>query len=134
MRVRDILVLLLSIKERFLLKAKLSIGQDVHSLLTIRSQYRCDRRFRKTRYRRARFLNCKKAEDWLPPSIMGKLNANFAWIDTFCSLVSNPKLRIEVRKFDTAKIINPEIHGIDYQHGQHGSILLLRKYNAGIPT
>ena len=30
----------------------------------------------------------------------------------------NPRLRIEVGKFDVAKMINPDIQGVDYQHGQ----------------
>ena len=59
-----------------------------------------------------------KKEGWLPPSIKGKLEANFAWIDKFCSLVPNPKLRIQLGKFDVAKLINPDIQGIDYQQGQ----------------
>ena len=30
----------------------------------------------------------------------------------------NQKLRIEVGKFDTAKMINPHIQGVDYKPGQ----------------
>ena len=103
---------------KVLAKGEVELRQDVHSLLLTRAQYRRSRRFRKTRYRKARFLNRRKPEGWLPPSIRAKLDANFAWIDRFCSLVPNPKLRIEVGKFDTAKMINPEIQSVDYQHGQ----------------
>jgi len=103
---------------KVLAKGEIELRQNVHSLLTTRAQYRRSRRFRKTRYRKARFLNRRKSKGWLPPSIQAKLDANFAWIDKFCSLVPNPKLRIEVGKFDIAKMINPEIHGVDYQHGQ----------------
>lgn len=103
---------------KVLAKGEVELRQDIHSLLVTRAQYRRGRRFRKTRYRKTRFLNRRKSEGWLPPSIQAKLNANFAWIDKFCSLVPNPKLRIEVGKFDTAKMINPEIQGVDYQHGQ----------------
>ena len=103
---------------KVLAKGEIELRQDVHSLLMTRAQYRRGRRFRKTRYRKACFLNRKKPEGWLPPSIQSKLNANFMWIDKFCSLVPNPKLRIEVGKFDIAKMINPEIQGVDYQHGQ----------------
>ena len=103
---------------KILAKGEVELRQDVHSLLLTRAQYRRGRRFRKTRYRKARFLNRRKPEGWLPPSIRAKLDANFAWIDKFCSIVPNPKLRIEVGKFDTAKMINPEIQGVDYQHGQ----------------
>lgn len=105
-------------QDKVLAKGEVELRQDVHSLLLTRAQYRRSRRFRKTRYRKARFLNRKKPKGWLPPSIRAKIDANFSWIDKFCNLVSNPKLRIEVGKFDTAKMINPEIHGVDYQHGQ----------------
>ena len=105
-------------QNKVLAKGEVELRQDVHSLLTTRAMYRRDRRNRKTRYRKPRFLNRKRKEGWLPPSIEGKLNANFFWIDKFCSLVPNPKLHIEVGKFDVAKMINPEIKGVDYQHGQ----------------
>lgn len=105
-------------RDKVLAKGEIELRQDVHSLLMTRAQYRRGRRFRKTRYRKERFLNRRKPEGWLAPSIHAKLDANFAWIDRFCSLVPNPKLRIEVGKFDTAKMINPEIQGVDYQHGQ----------------
>ena len=105
-------------QDNVLVKGEVELRQDVHSLLLTRAQYRRGRRYRKNRYRKARFLNRKKPEGWLPPSIRAKMNANFAWIDKFCSLVPNPKLRIEVGKFDTAKMINSDIQGVDYQHGQ----------------
>jgi hypothetical protein len=105
-------------QDKVLVKGESQLRQDVHSLLLTRAQYRRSRRFRKTRYRKARFLNRKKPEGWLPPSIQAKLDANFAWIDKFCSLVPSPKLRIEVGKFDVAKMINPDIQGVDYQRGQ----------------
>lgn len=105
-------------QDKVLTKGEVELRQDVHSLLLTRAQYRRGRRFRKTRYRRARFLNRRKHEGWLPPSIRAKIDTNFNWINKFCSLVPNPKLRIEVGKFDVAKMINPDIHGVDYQHGQ----------------
>lgn len=105
-------------QNKVLAKGEVELRQDVHSLLLTRAQYRRSRRFRKTRYRKARFLNRRKPKGWLPPSIRAKLEVNFVWIDKFCSLVPNPKLRIEVGKFDIAKMINPDIQGVDYQYGQ----------------
>ena len=105
-------------QDKVLVKGEIELRQDVHSLLMTRAQYRRSRRFRKTRYRKARFLNRKRPEGWLPPSIRAKINANFTWIDKFYGLVPSPKLRIEVGKFDVAKMISPEIQGVDYQHGQ----------------
>lgn len=105
-------------QNKVLAKGEVELRQDVHSLLTTRAMYRRSRRQRKTRYRKPRFLNRKKKEGWLPPSIEGKLNANLFWIDKFCSLVPNPILHIEVGKFDIAKMINPNIKGVEYQQGQ----------------
>lgn len=105
-------------QDKVLVKGEIELRQDVHSLLLTRAQYRRSRRFRKTRYRKARFLNRRKPEGWLPPSIRAKINANFTWIDKFYGLVPSPKLRIEVGKFDMAKMISPDIQGVDYQHGQ----------------
>ena len=99
-------------------KGEVELRQDVHSLLTTRAMYRRNRRNRKTRHRQSRFLNRKRKDGWLPPSIEGKLNANFFWIDKFCNLVPNPILHIEVGKFDIAKMINPSIKGAEYQQGQ----------------
>ena len=105
-------------QNKVLAKGEVELRQDVHSLLTTRAMYRRDRRNRKTRYRKPRFLNRKRKDGWLPPSIEGKLNANFFWIDKFCSLVPNHILHIEVGKFDIAKMINPNIEGVEYQQGQ----------------
>lgn len=105
-------------QNKVLAKGEVELRQDVHSLLTTRAMYRRDRRNRKTRYRKPRFLNRKRKEGWLPPSVEGKLIANFFWIDKFCALVPNPILHIEVGKFDIAKMINPNIKGVEYQQGQ----------------
>lgn len=105
-------------EDKVLFKGQVELRQDVKSNLDTRRSYRRDRRNRKTRYRKARFLNRKKKEAWLPPSIENRVNHTFKWIDKLLSLLPNPKLHIEVGKFDVAKMINPDIHGIDYQQGQ----------------
>lgn len=105
-------------ENKVLYKAEVELRQDISKNIQIRKIYRRDRRNRKTRYRKPRFLNRKRSDKWLPPSIQSRINTTFYWIDKFCNLVPNPKLYIEVGKFDTAKLINPEIQGLDYQHGQ----------------
>lgn len=104
--------------DRILAKGEITLRNDVKSLLDTRRILRRNRRSRKTRYRQARFLNRKKPDNWLPPSIQSKINNEFMWIDRFCSLVPNPKLHIEVGKFDVAKMMNPDIKGKEYQEGQ----------------
>lgn len=104
--------------DKVLAKGEITLRNDVKSLLDTRRLLRRNRRSRKTRYRQSRFLNRKKPDGWLPPSIQSKINNEFMWIDRFCSLVPNPKLHIEVGKFDIAKMINPDIQGKEYQEGQ----------------
>lgn len=105
-------------ENKVLFKGEIELRQDVKSNIDTKHIYRRSRRNRKTRYRQPRFLNRKRSDKWLPPSLQNRVDHTFHWIDTFCSLVSDPILRIEVGKFDTAKMINPEINGVDYQHGQ----------------
>lgn len=107
-------------KNNVLAKGEIELRQDVKSLLETRKTYRSSRRNRKTRYRPARFLNrvSSKKKGWLPPSILSRIDNTFMWIDKFTNLLPNPKVSIEVGKFDIAKMINPKIEGIDYQKGQ----------------
>ena len=98
--------------------AEIELRQDVSSNITIKRIYRSSRRNRKTRYRKPRFQNRKRLEQWLPPSLQNRIDHTCHWIDTFSKLVPTPILHIEVGKFDTAKMINPDINGVDYQHGQ----------------
>ncbi|MDD2260317.1 MAG: RNA-guided endonuclease IscB [Acholeplasmataceae bacterium] len=99
-------------------KGEIELRNDISDNITSRSLFRRNRRSRKTRYRKARWLNRKRKKGWLPPSVQSKLDATFMWIDKFCSLIPNPKLSIEVGKFDITKMINPNIKGEEYQNGQ----------------
>lgn len=105
-------------EDKVLSKGEIELRDDISDNITSRSSLRRSRRNHKTRYRKARWLNRKRKNGWLPPSVQSKINATFMWIDRFCSLVPNPKLSIEVGKFDIAKMINPNISGEEYQNGQ----------------
>lgn len=105
-------------EDKVLFKGEIELRQDVKSNLDTRRMYRRDRRNRKTRYRQPRFLNRKRTDKWLPPSLQNRINHTYHWIDTLTNLVPSPELHIEVGKFDVAKMINPNINGVDYQHGQ----------------
>lgn len=107
-------------KNNVLAKGEIELRQDIKSSLETRKIYRRSRRNRKTRYRPTRFLNrvSSKKNGWLPPSILSRIDNTFMWIDKFTNLLPNPKVSIEVGKFDVAKMINPKIEGVDYQKGQ----------------
>jgi len=105
-------------EDKVFAKGEIELRNDISDNITSRSSLRKNRRAHKTRYRKARWLNRKRKDGWLPPSVQSKIDATFMWIDKFCSLVPNPKLSIEVGKFDIAKMINPNISGEEYQNGQ----------------
>lgn len=103
---------------KVLAKAEIELRQDVKDNLTSKKILRRNRRNRKTRYRKARFLNRgNKKEGWLPPSIESRIQNTFNWIDKFCNLVPKYILNIEVGKFDVQKMLNPNIKGKEYQEG-----------------
>lgn len=103
---------------KVLVKGEIELRDDIHKNMMVRHQARRDRRNRNTRYRKARFLNRKRKEGWLPPTVQSKLNATFMWIDRFESLLPNPILHIEVGKFDIHKMINPDVAKDGYENGQ----------------
>ena len=106
-------------EDKVLDKGEIELRDDVSKNITTKRQYRKSRRHRKTRYREARFLHrtSTKKDGWLPPSIQSRIDNTFFWIDKFISLLPNPKLHIEVGKFDMQKIENPDIKGKEYQEG-----------------
>ena len=117
-------------QNKVIAKGEIQLRNDVKSNLETRKMYRRSRRGRKKRYREARFLNrvSTKKEGWLPPSIQSRINNTFRWIDKFCSLVPNPKLNIEVGKFDVQKMMNPDISGKEYQQGETYGYYSVRYY------
>lgn len=104
--------------DKVLVKGEIELRDDIHKNMQTRSELRRTRRNRNLRYRQARFLNRNRKERWLPPTVKSKLDATFMWIDRFCDLLPNPVLHIEVGKFDTQKMINPDIANEEYQNGQ----------------
>ncbi len=105
-------------ENKVLFKGEVELRQDVKSKIDTKRIYRRSRRNRKTRYRRCRFLNRKRFGKWLPPSLQNRINHTFKWIDKLCSFIPESILHIEVGKFDIAKMINPEVHSVDYSQGQ----------------
>lgn len=91
-------------EDKVLAKGEVELRDGIHEKMELRSILRRVRRNRKTRYRQARFLNRKRKEGWLPPTVQSKLDATFTWIDKFCDLVPNPTLHIEVGKFNVSKL------------------------------
>lgn len=104
-------------QNKVFLKGEIELRQDIKENIETKKIFRKSRHNRKTRYREARFLNRKRKDNWLPPSIQSRIDNQINWINKFTSLLPNSNLIIEVGKFDTAKMINPEIQGVEYQQG-----------------
>jgi len=104
-------------QNKVLAKGEIELRQDVSKNITTKKIYRRSRRNRKTRYRKPRFQNRTRISGWLPPSIQSRIDNQIFWINKFVSLLPKPKIIIEVGKFDTVKMMNPDIIPLNYQQG-----------------
>lgn len=101
---------------------------DIVKLNSERRQYRRVRRNRKTWYRQPRFLNRKRPEGWLAPSIQHKLDSHIKLIGKVKEILPVTKTVIEVAAFDIQKIKNPGIEGEGYQNGEQAGFWNVREY------
>jgi 5-methylcytosine-specific restriction endonuclease McrA len=92
-------------------------GQQIKDALTSRRQLRRGRRGRKTRYREPRFLNRKRPEGWFPPSLQHRVDTTLTWVKRLIRYCPVNSMAVELVKFDLQKLRNPEISGVEYQHG-----------------
>ena len=82
-------------------------------------QRRALRRQRRSqlRYRQPRFLNRKRPEVWLPPSLMHRVQTTETWVKRLLKFCPIREIWMERVKFDTQLMENPEINGKEYQQG-----------------
>jgi len=92
-------------------------GRQISDRLLRRRLLRRGRRYRKTRYRPARFDNRRRPDGWLPPSLRHRVDTVLTWVKRLRKLAPVSHLGMERVKFDTQKLQNPEISGIEYQQG-----------------
>lgn len=92
-------------------------GHLIKTRLDKRREARHKRRSRKTRYRQPRFLNRTRPKGWLPPSLMSRVANIVTWIERLSRFCCVTNISMELVKFDTQKMQNPEISGIEYQQG-----------------
>jgi len=97
--------------------AEVELRQDIKENLATRSMMRRDRRKRKTRYRKPRFLNRKKAKGWLPPSIRSRIESHVKLVTDVTKILPVKNIVVEVGLFDVQALMNPNIEGKEYQNG-----------------
>lgn len=113
-----------------LFSAEVELRNDIVDLLSTRREFRKSRRNRKTRYRKAKFLNrvSSKHNGWLAPSIEHKIQTHINIIDKIHKLLPITKIIVEVASFDIQKIKNPNIQGSEYQEGELMDFWNIREY------
>ncbi|MEH1852669.1 MAG: RNA-guided endonuclease IscB [Nostoc sp.] len=93
-------------------------GWQIKDSLQSRRSLRASRRSRKTRYRQPRFDNRKRKEGWLAPSLMHRVLTIETWVKRLCRYAPITQIAMELVKFDTQKMHNPEVDGVEYQQGE----------------
>lgn len=116
--------------KKVLFEAEVTLRKDIVDLLSSRRELRCSRRNRKTRYRKARFLNRVKSKKagWLAPSIKNKIKSHLTMIEKVHKILPISKIIVEVASFNIQKIKNPDISGTEYQQGEQLNFWNVREY------
>ena len=100
-----------------LISGEVELRKEVSKKLQNRAMYRRNRRGRLW-HRKPRFNNRVKTKRGLAPSLQHKLDTHVRLIEQIKGLLPITHTIIEVATFDTQKMQNPEISGIEYQQGE----------------
>lgn len=101
---------------KILYASETKLRTDISKKMERRAKYRRARR-NGLRYRQARFNNRTRPEGWLSPSIKSKVESTIKIVNDLSKILPINKVIIEIAKFDTQKLRNPDIIGVDYQKG-----------------
>ena len=106
--------------DKVLYQSQTELRSDIKRKMDARRACRRNRRSRKTRYRKSRFLNRGNStkNDRLPPSVKHKVQAHIDEIE-FCKKIlpiSDSNLIIEVSQFDTALMKDPSLISEKVKH------------------
>lgn len=93
-------------------------GNAIRDNMTKRRNYRRRRRSANTRYRAPRFDNRRRPEGWLAPSLRHRVDTTMSWMKRLMRIAPVSGFAVESVKFDTQKMLNPEVSGKEYQQGE----------------
>jgi hypothetical protein len=93
-------------------------GDAIRKRLDARRAIRHNRRSRKTRYRKPRFDNRRRPEGWLPPSLQSRVENVYTWTQRLIRAYPIVGIAMELVRFDTQLMENPEINCVEYQQGE----------------
>ena len=91
--------------------SQIEIRNDITDKMKQRSKYRRNRRNRKTRYRKARWLNRKNSikKDRFSPTMTSKINSHIKEIEFVKSILPVKNIILETGNFDTHALKNPAV-------------------------
>lgn len=92
-------------------------SKTIHANMQTRAAYRRNRRSRHTRYRPARFLNRRRPQGWLPPSLRSRVDAILSWVTRLRKACPITAISVERVRFDTQLMQDATISGVAYQQG-----------------
>lgn len=92
-------------------------GHKIKESLDSRRAVRRGRRARKTRYRKPRFQNRRRAKGWLPPSLESRIANVLTWVHRLSRYAPIGAISMELVRFDLQLMENAEISGVEYQQG-----------------
>ena len=104
--------------DKVLYQSQTELRNDIKKKMDTRRMYRHNRRLRKIRYRKQRFLNRRNSikKDRLPPSVKHKVQAHIDEIEFCKKILPVSDLILEVSQFDTALMKNPGLMNEKVKH------------------
>ena len=105
-------------KNEVLYMSDIEIRNDITDKITRRAKYRRNRRNRKTRYRKARWLNRKNSikEDRFSPTMRSKFDSHMKEIEFVKSILPISRIVLETATFDPHLMKNPDLVNPIYKH------------------
>ena len=98
--------------------SEVSVRNDITDKMTKRAKYRRNRRSRKTRYRKAKWLNRANSirKDRFSPTMQSKLHSHVKEIEYIKSILPITELVFETGQFDTHLMKNPSLSNSKIKH------------------
>ena len=125
-------VAILENEDRVLYQEEIEHRTNISGRLEERKAYRRSRRSKKW-FRAPRFNNRRRGEKWLPPSIESIVSNQQHRMQRLTGRSGAGKMVVQTAKFDTHKILNPEVQGTGYQRGplyrQHVRAYIAAQWN-----
>ncbi|MHB1920119.1 MAG: RNA-guided endonuclease IscB, partial [Acidimicrobiales bacterium] len=92
-------------------------GQHIRKKMGQRAGYRRRRRTVNLRYRKPRFDNRTKPKGWLAPSLRHRVGNTMSMVTRLSRWAPVVGVHLELVRFDTQQMENPEVSGVEYQQG-----------------